>query len=661
MRPRRLLRIIEFAPLFAAALVAVVWFSTPGPLRGQMLSMASSGVSAEYLSTTFALDRKTVASNWLLADAKDKASKGWADVSFKEAAAQTSLRSSGTFDQAVRAGAARPFMLARDSRELEPLREFVADFPGVQVDAYLVEQPALPPVVGEGGVPLGVLPASPFAAAWVADRGIEVNKAFDPSVWTGYSANATSMATEISNVDGANAVYSYSWANDEGLVYRAYAYAPPTELLGRRVPATINRAAHHPSLKNLHSSLKSRLKPKLPYEEAGVEDDVSQRWCVVCHFQDDPESWGSLDEGSGTGLRPTAAYVGGPVEITPKTQFTTRPSEVSAQMGRLLAARSLAAPIAAGYFPTPSSVTSYTSDRFASVVWVVPDLPDGGGQTMLFVVTYPSDPHAAFDKWRESTLGRATLSARTWLAVQLPWLLAVTCTLLGVSLVAAPIAVGVVRRVERRELAAIEIARVQRDAHDRVYNRLGALSKRVDTAALGADDEVAEDLTRVAGDIRTTLADLQAILGGEADREGELDGDALLSQLRATTAAQAALHGITVDLDAPGIPPGLPARLGWDLQCVLDEAITNAARHGEACHLEVRLAFRTDALSLVISDDGTCSRGVISTSDTSTGIAGMRQRLGLWGGTVDLDVGPSGSTLSATVPMPPTSSPVGSG
>jgi signal transduction histidine kinase len=278
---------------------------------------------------------------------------------------------------------------------------------------------------------------------------------------------------------------------------------------------------------------------------------------------------------------------------------------------------------------------------------------------MMFVATYPNDPHGAFTAWRTSALGGTVMATRVWLALQLPWLLTVTCVLLGISLVASPFAFAADWRAQdRREVAALELGRIQRDAHDRVYNRLGALAKRVDATAADVPGAAAPELEGVAGDIRATLADLQSILAGKTAQGGPLDGDALLAQLRATAAAQAALHGVEVEFAGPdGALPALPARLGWDLQCVLDEAITNASRHGGARKLDVRVSLVGSQLSIAVSDDGggaTSREPEAREPDAreSTGLAGMRERLAPWGGSARLDCGEAGSTLVASVPIP---------
>jgi len=283
-----------------------------------------------------------------------------------------------------------------------------------------------------------------------------------------------------------------------------------------------------------------------------------------------------------------------------------------------------------------------------TMVWQIPQRGTGQ-QTMLYVCTFPGDPHAEFERSLTDTPKRQILAARVWLALNLPLLLAISGTLLGVSLVAAPVAYAAELRLEGRSRAEAEFARVRRDAHDRVYNRLTALSQRADEAAQKMPPDARGSFGCVGEDIRRTVADLQGILGeGEAAAEERSDAS-LAAQLEAVSVAQASLHGIEVAFEAAGDIRDVPARLGWDLQCVLEEAITNAVKHGRANRVTVKLGTGAGGLALTVADDGSGPADAGANGRASTGLAGMRARLGAWGGTVELARGESGAVLTVGV------------
>ncbi len=112
----------------------------------------------------------------------------------------------------------------------------------------------------------------------------------------------------------------------------------------------------------------------------------------------------------------------------------------------------------------------------------------------------------------------------------------------------------------------------------------------------------------------------------------------------ARSALRAAGIGLVVEDAADLLPPEQDALLAWCLR----EAVTNVVRHSGAKKCEVRLS-RSDGLArLDVSDDG---RGAISL-DGGYGLAGMRERVELLGGTVQ--VGPengAGLHLHVTVPQ----------
>jgi signal transduction histidine kinase len=616
VKPRRLLRIVQYAPLVAAALLAGVWLSVPDPLRSQMMSVVSTDAGAQTHS-----DREAVARAALENDEYTRASASWGDVRFQAAAKSTQAATERTFQEAVRAGRVKPFLIAQHDSRFSAMAQFARDFPDARIDAYLVPAPARPPLVRVVGVPSARPAEVRFNAAWAEDSGGPgQSAAFDPAAWNGRGPQRFEKFSKTPEGDGFVMVgySSYSFQAADAL-YRADVFGPdsgtPDDLSG-----------HHRNTEKLNAA----------------ENNL----CAACHDYDRSGSlfnspWGALG---------VAAYLGGPVNLAVVPQYTTRDASASASIGKKLALWAISSPETTHVATLPAVLQRDSRDAWATVVWATPPDPTSG-QTMLFSATFPDDPHAGFVEWRASDLRRVVLETRLWLALQFPWLLTAACTLLGVTLVAAPFAFAAEKRAIRAEQAQSELERIQRDAHDRVYNRLTALSKRVDESAEEATAN-AERLGGVAADIRSTVADLQAILGNGMGAETELGEGALVPQLRAVAAAQGALHDLRVELVAEDEIPRLPARLGWDLQCVLDEALTNAARHGQAASVDVVLAVTGDLLRMRVSDDGVGIAGSEHEFAGSTGLSGMQVRLAPWGGFAILERRTDGSTLEIEVPLP---------
>ena len=73
---------------------------------------------------------------------------------------------------------------------------------------------------------------------------------------------------------------------------------------------------------------------------------------------------------------------------------------------------------------------------------------------------------------------------------------------------------------------------------------------------------------------------------------------------------------------------------------MVQEALTNIARHAEASHVRVTLRSNAGELVLVVSDDGKGIRADQVASHESLGLIGMRERAGVLGGEVQIQPGP---------------------
>jgi signal transduction histidine kinase len=84
---------------------------------------------------------------------------------------------------------------------------------------------------------------------------------------------------------------------------------------------------------------------------------------------------------------------------------------------------------------------------------------------------------------------------------------------------------------------------------------------------------------------------------------------------------------------------------------IVQEALTNAMRHGRARCAAVSVRCQHGSLVAEIHDDGT---GADPTAAAGAGLTGMRERAALYGGTVDAGSGPQGGfTVRAVLPLTP--------
>jgi signal transduction histidine kinase len=220
----------------------------------------------------------------------------------------------------------------------------------------------------------------------------------------------------------------------------------------------------------------------------------------------------------------------------------------------------------------------------------------------------------------------------------------------------AAIALTNARLYERgRELtAASERARLARDLHDAVAQKLFSLRAKARAAAV----LVHRDPERAAAEI-----DSVATLAGQAHAElrAVIDGlappDLASSGLVGSVRSYAVLAGRTYGRDVTVRAGELPA-LGEPLQTVLyrvaQEAISNALRHSGSPEVCVRLAAQRRSVVLEVTDSG---QGFDPAGPAGPGgglgLRSMRERAASAGGALAIDSRPGGgTTVRLTVPLP---------
>ncbi|WP_327371102.1 sensor histidine kinase [Streptomyces sp. NBC_01217] len=85
---------------------------------------------------------------------------------------------------------------------------------------------------------------------------------------------------------------------------------------------------------------------------------------------------------------------------------------------------------------------------------------------------------------------------------------------------------------------------------------------------------------------------------------------------------------------------------------IVQEALTNVARHADRARTTVRLTYTEQALTVHVDDHGPCAAG--DTVTAGTGLTGMRERVTALGGTLDAAPRPAGGfSVRATLPLHP--------
>jgi signal transduction histidine kinase len=194
-------------------------------------------------------------------------------------------------------------------------------------------------------------------------------------------------------------------------------------------------------------------------------------------------------------------------------------------------------------------------------------------------------------------------------------------------------------QVAAESAVAEERARIARDLHDLVAHSLGVVVVQIQAAehVMGTDPAKARAALRAAAAVgRDALDDMHRMVGvmrgaesTRAAQPGLADLPALVEQSRQSElSVTLLLEGEPDGVDGVLLPPGLQLAA----YRIVQEALTNAARYAAGGSAEVRLKRRKDGLEIEIVDNGGSVR-----ADTGGGfgIAGMRERASLYGGTVD--------------------------
>ncbi|MFG3690873.1 sensor histidine kinase [Micromonospora sp. NPDC047740] len=195
-----------------------------------------------------------------------------------------------------------------------------------------------------------------------------------------------------------------------------------------------------------------------------------------------------------------------------------------------------------------------------------------------------------------------------------------------------------------REAAARtdERLRVARELHDIVSHGVSVMVLQAAAAQAVLDSDAAQARTSldavqdVGREVVTELRRLLIILRGAEPAPEALPS---LRRLEPLTAG-VSLAGGQVDVDVTGDLEMIPAAADVSGYRILQEALTNAARHAAGAAVRVSIEVTGDALRLQVTDDGT--GGARRSAGTGHGLTGIRERVELFGGTVTAGPRPQG-------------------
>ncbi|MDY3551822.1 chemotaxis protein CheB [Gemmata sp. JC717] len=212
------------------------------------------------------------------------------------------------------------------------------------------------------------------------------------------------------------------------------------------------------------------------------------------------------------------------------------------------------------------------------------------------------------------------------------------------------------RRHLARRLATAqedERRRVARDLHDTVGQLMAGLSlafKSIETAG-DLPASIAARLSEAQG----LMNDLGREVHGLAVRlrPTSLDDIGLEAALGQLVSEWSARSGVRANFHAAGLGPArLPAETETTVYRLVQEALTNVARHANAKTVSVVTTRTSGGISVVVEDDG-AGFAPDAAPKGRLGLLGMRERVELVGGEMDIESSPgSGTTVAVQIPVP---------
>lgn len=202
-----------------------------------------------------------------------------------------------------------------------------------------------------------------------------------------------------------------------------------------------------------------------------------------------------------------------------------------------------------------------------------------------------------------------------------------------------------------------ERKRIARELHDEAGQALTALSISLETAehSLPADPEAAK---KIIGEMKSltfhTLEDIHRIMIDL--RPTLLDDLGLVPALRWYTQNYLEKIGIKANFETSGLAKRLSPQIETVVFRVIQEAITNIAKHSEARTATIRLEAVDSTLKASIEDDGKGFdvHGTLNSEDEwqGLGLHGMSERVSLLGGSFTIDSQPGqGTRLWLEIPI----------
>lgn len=199
-----------------------------------------------------------------------------------------------------------------------------------------------------------------------------------------------------------------------------------------------------------------------------------------------------------------------------------------------------------------------------------------------------------------------------------------------------------IEQMEKEQSLAAERERIGRELHDGAIQRVYTAGLIIESARhkVADDSAVGQRLDRAMTALNEAISGLRAYM---TELRSEPVNISLVEGLKqqAEDPRLTALMDVSLELDLPDGPQMNPAQVTHVL-AIVGEALSNAARHGEAQHAQMHARQKNGSLLLQIEDDGSGFDHPVD--DHGYGLRNMRDRARLLGGTLTIDSEPGQGT-----------------
>ncbi|RZU20208.1 signal transduction histidine kinase [Kribbella rubisoli] len=211
---------------------------------------------------------------------------------------------------------------------------------------------------------------------------------------------------------------------------------------------------------------------------------------------------------------------------------------------------------------------------------------------------------------------------------------------------------------EAEQVVLTERSFIARDLHDVVAHAVNLMVIQAETGPdliRRGEADVLAGFQRIGDAGRRALSELDRLLSALRDEEGIPDpqlapqpglGD--LSQL----VTDVSDGHLPIALDVTGDPDGPPEGQQLAAYRLVQEALTNVVRHAKASAAQVLVQIEETGVRVEVTDDGSGFDLAVAAHGGRHGLAGMRERVRIEGGTLDIRSTPgAGTTVAAWFPV----------